>query len=78
MKRIALMLLVSGALHAQDWAKARLEKSPRHREQVAIKHDGRAISTLVVYPESKDKKPVILLIHSMPASPIGSRVSPIK
>ncbi len=64
MKRIALMLLVSGALHAQDWAKARLEKSPRHREQVAIKHDGRAISTLVVYPESKDKKPVILLIHS--------------
>jgi carboxymethylenebutenolidase len=55
MQRIVLMLLVAGALHAQ---------SPRHREQVVVKQDGRAISTLVVYPETKDKKPVILLIHS--------------
>jgi carboxymethylenebutenolidase len=54
MQRIVLMLLVAGALFAQ---------SPRHREQVVVKQGGRAISTLVVYPESKDKKPVILLIH---------------
>jgi carboxymethylenebutenolidase len=58
-----IMILGATALHAQDWAKARLEKSPRHREQVVVKHDGRAIATLVVYPETKDKKPVVLLIH---------------
>jgi carboxymethylenebutenolidase len=64
MKRVVLTLLVGlSALNAQDWAKARLEKSPRHREQVVVKHDGRAIATLVVYPETKDKKPVVLLIH---------------
>jgi len=64
MKRIVLTLLVAlSALHAQDWAKARLEKSPRHRDQIVVKYDGRAISTLVVYPETQDKKPVILLIH---------------
>jgi carboxymethylenebutenolidase len=64
MRRIVLMLLVAlGALQAQDWAKARLEKSPRHRERVVVKHHGREVATLVVYPESKDKKPVVLLIH---------------
>lgn len=50
-------------LNAQDWAKARLEKSPRHNERVVVKHDGGEIATLVVYPDSKDKKPVVLLIH---------------
>jgi carboxymethylenebutenolidase len=64
MRRIVLMLFVAlGVLHAQDWAKARLEKSPRHREQVAVKHGDHVLATLVVYPETKDKKPVLLLIH---------------
>jgi carboxymethylenebutenolidase len=61
---LALLIGLSGHLiDAQDWAKARLEKSPRHREQVIVKDGGRAIPTLVVYPETKDKKPVVLLIH---------------
>jgi carboxymethylenebutenolidase len=66
MPRIVLttLLIGLGVLNAQDWAKSRLEKSPRHRERVVVKHDGRAVTTLVVYPETKDKKPVILLIHS--------------
>jgi carboxymethylenebutenolidase len=64
MKRIALTLLTGlGLLNAQDWAKARLEKSPRHRERVTVKHDSRAVEALVVYPETKDKKPVVLMIH---------------
>jgi carboxymethylenebutenolidase len=66
MQRFALLLLAGLCVHsiyAQDWAKARLEKSPRHRERVTVKHDGRDIATLVVYPESKDKKPMVLLIH---------------
>src|ERR1700733_2135345 len=67
MKKIVLTTLLLGlgapVVHAQDWAKARLEKSPRHRERVAVKHDSREVATLVVYPETKDKKPVVLLIH---------------
>jgi carboxymethylenebutenolidase len=63
---IAIALLVSAAsASAQDWARARLEKSPRHREWVTVKHDGRAVETLIVYPESKDKRPVVLVIHEI-------------
>jgi carboxymethylenebutenolidase len=66
MCRILVLVLFAGVptIHAQDWAKARIEKSPRHREQIVVKQNGRAIETLVVYPDSKDKKPVVLLIHS--------------
>jgi len=50
---------------AQDWAKATLEKSPRHREWVTVKHDGRSVETFVAYPESKGKTPVVLIIHEI-------------
>jgi carboxymethylenebutenolidase len=72
MKRIALpSLLVLFCLgtapfaSAQDWAKATLEKSPRHGEWVTLKHDGRSVETFVVYPESKTKTPVVLIIHEI-------------
>jgi len=69
MKRIALISLLilcaTQVVSAQDWAKATLEKSPRHREWVSIKHDGRSIETFVVYPESKSKTPVVLVIHEI-------------
>jgi carboxymethylenebutenolidase len=67
MKRITLILvlLVSQAFWGQDWARAQLEKSPRHREWVTVKHDGRSVETFVVYPESKDKRPVVILIHEI-------------
>jgi carboxymethylenebutenolidase len=50
---------------AQDWAKATLEKSPRHGEWVTVKHGDRAVETFVVYPESKSKTPVVLIIHEI-------------
>src|SRR5262249_21248469 len=40
-------------------------KSPRHSEWVSIKHDGRSVETLIVYPETKDKRPVVLVIHEI-------------
>jgi carboxymethylenebutenolidase len=49
----------------QDWAVAMLEKSPRHREYVPITHDGRTVNTLVIYPEVKEKAPVVVLIHEI-------------
>ena len=67
MKYFALVVLLIAAqvASAQDWAKAKLEKSPRHGEWVSIKHDGRSVETFVVYPESKSKTPVVLVIHEI-------------
>ena len=50
---------------SQPWARERIAKSPRHSEWVTLKHDGRSIETLVVYPETKDKRPVVLVIHEI-------------
>ena len=67
MNRITLILMVlfTQAAWAQDWARTQLEKSPRHREWVTVKHGGRSVETFVVYPESKDERPVVLLIHEI-------------
>src|ERR1700686_3307645 len=50
---------------AQDWAKERLNKSPRHSEWVDFKSGERSIKAFVVYPERKDKAPVVLVIHEI-------------
>src|SRR2546423_3616159 len=50
---------------AQDWAKQNLEKSPRHQEWVQIKHDNRVVQAFIVYPETKDKAPAVLVIHEI-------------
>jgi carboxymethylenebutenolidase len=66
MIRIALALgLAASAASAQDWARERVEKSPRHREWVSVKHGNRSVETFVVYPESKAKSPVVLVIHEI-------------
>ncbi len=63
---ISLLLLCAAQISsAQDWAKATLEKSPRHREWVTVKHDNRSVETFVVYPEAKGKTPVVLIIHEI-------------
>jgi carboxymethylenebutenolidase len=62
----AAMGLAAPACSAQDWAKAMLAKSPRHGEYVVIKEaNGRNLQAFVVYPEVKDKAPVIVLIHEI-------------
>jgi carboxymethylenebutenolidase len=51
---------------AQAWAKATLDKSPRHGEFVTITEaDGRKLQAWVVYPEVKDKAPVVVMIHEI-------------
>lgn len=55
------------AAHAQAWAKANLDKSPRHGEYVTI-HEaatGRNLQAWVVYPEVKGKAPVLVMIHEI-------------
>src|SRR6202047_1583526 len=76
MKRFAGMLLLAMGIllgtqtvaaqeWSQPWARERIAISPRHSEWVTVKHDGRNVETLVVYPESKDKQPVVLIIHEI-------------
>lgn len=50
---------------AQDWAKAKLEKSPRHQEWVKVSHDKREVSCFIVYPEVKDKATAVVVIHEI-------------
>ena len=51
---------------AQDWAKANLAKSPRHGEFVTINEaGGRQLQAWVVYPEVKEKAPVVVMIHEI-------------
>ncbi len=51
----------------EEHAKSVLEHSPRHGEFVDVKMPGSRtlINTWVVYPERKDKAPVILIIHEI-------------
>ena len=39
---LLLILATAQVAAAQDWAKEKLAKSPRHYEWVTVKHDGRA------------------------------------
>jgi carboxymethylenebutenolidase len=59
------LILCTSTLPAQDWAKARLEKSSRHGEWVEFKSGERTIKAFVVYPERKEKAPVVLVIHEI-------------
>jgi carboxymethylenebutenolidase len=60
-----LLPLATASMHAQDWAKARLDASPRHHEYVPLKHGDRTVQAFVVYPEVKTKAPVVILIHEI-------------
>jgi carboxymethylenebutenolidase len=50
---------------AQDWAKARLEKSPRHGEWVDVKNGSRTVHCFIVYPEVKNPALAVVLIHEI-------------
>lgn len=68
MKRLLLLVAALAAISsasAQDWAKARLDKSPRHLEWVTIKHGNREVKCFVGYPEVKTKATTIVLIHEI-------------
>src|SRR3954466_5366068 len=68
MKRAILFAAVfwlAAPIFAQDWAKQRLNNSPRHGEWVEVKSGARTLKAFVVYPERKEKAPVVLVIHEI-------------
>ena len=56
---------ITSTVSAQDWAKAKLEKSPRHLEWVKVKHDNREVNCSIAYPEVKDKATAVVVIHEI-------------
>lgn len=64
---LVLLALVMGALSlpAQDWARDRLEKSPRHLEWVTVKHGDREVKCFIAYPEVKSNATAVVVIHEI-------------
>lgn len=60
---VAIAMFACASLNAQDLAKERLEKSPRHHEWVAIKHGERTMHAFLVFPEVKNKALAVVVIH---------------
>lgn len=68
MKRLSFLLvaaLAASTASAQDWAQARIEKSPRHLEWTTLKHDAREVGAFVGYPEVKGKATAVVVIHEI-------------
>src|SRR6266576_1946067 len=62
---ITASLVIALAASAQDWAKAKLEKSSRHQEWVKVENGKRKVESFVVYPEVKDKVTAVIVIHEI-------------
>jgi len=68
MNRLSLFVaatLLAVNCPAQEWAKARIEKSPRHLEWVKVKHENREVNCSIAYPEVKDKATAVIVIHEI-------------
>jgi carboxymethylenebutenolidase len=62
---LAVALAAAVPASAQDWAKKRLDKSPRHHEWVKLKHGDREVGSFLVYPEVKHKATAVVVIHEI-------------
>src|SRR5437763_5683390 len=63
-----VFVLVAQSLPAEeikDFGRDRLNSSPRHADWVDIKSGDRTIKAFVVYPESKNKTPVVLVVSEI-------------
>jgi carboxymethylenebutenolidase len=71
MTRAILALAILGvgqivsAQDFKDFGKDRLNSSPRHADWVDLKSGDRTIKAFIVYPERKDKAPVVLVIQEV-------------
>jgi carboxymethylenebutenolidase len=58
-----LVFFISNSVLAQDYALQQLENSPRHHEWVTIESNDRTLHNFVVYPETSEPAPVVIVIH---------------
>src|SRR5689334_22890491 len=62
---VAAVAFGAATARAQDWAKARLNNSPRHGEWVEYPAADKTVKAWIVYPERKEKAPVVIVIHEI-------------
>ena len=62
---LAALLVSFSAASAQDWARAALDKSPRHGEWVTLKHGDRSLKAYIVYPEVSKKTAAVVVVHEI-------------
>ena len=70
MKRCMLVLagvfmFWTASVSAQEWAKARLDNSPRHLEWVTVKHGDRELKCFIAFPEVKERATAVVVIHEI-------------
>ena len=61
----AALSFFASPLLAQDWAREKLEKSPRHGEWVEVKHGDRNVRCFLVFPEVKEKAAAVIVVHEI-------------
>ncbi|MBD3615120.1 MAG: dienelactone hydrolase family protein [Gracilimonas sp.] len=59
----AIIALLAFPVLAQDYAVEQLESSPRHHEWVTIESNERTLHNFVVYPETSEPAPIVIVIH---------------
>jgi carboxymethylenebutenolidase len=71
MKNLRLLVTLTAAgfmaspAFGQEWAKAKIEKSPRHLEWVKVKHGNREVNCFIAFPEVKEKATAVVVIHEI-------------
>jgi carboxymethylenebutenolidase len=62
---LLIAVLMTAPLAAQDWAKPRLEQSPRHLEWVTVKYGDREVKCFLAFPEVSGKATAVVVIHEI-------------
>ncbi|HEV8001647.1 MAG TPA: dienelactone hydrolase family protein [Planctomycetaceae bacterium] len=69
MRRVLVLVAVCGlwvsSASAQEWAKEKLDKSPRHREYIEFKAGRRNLQAFVAYPEVAHKATTVLVVYEI-------------
>ncbi|MBX3416048.1 MAG: dienelactone hydrolase family protein [Pirellulaceae bacterium] len=58
-------VLSAACLNGQDWAREKVEQSPRHGEWVKIKIGEREVESFVIFPEVADRAQAVVVIHEI-------------
>lgn len=62
---LSILLGLPSAAPAQDWARTRLENSPRHLEWVQVRHGDREVKCFIAFPEVSEKATAVVVIHEI-------------
>jgi carboxymethylenebutenolidase len=60
-----MCLLACNRANAQEWAKAKLEKSPRHLEWIDVQQGDRKLKCFIAYPQVKEKATSVVVVHEI-------------